>query len=173
MPDQLSLTAPVSKGAGFSPCRTYRYHLWRTWGTGPTLLGIGVNPSKAGEIDDDPTVVRLSIRGQRLGFGRLVIGNLNAYVATDPADLKRARKAGVDVVGPGNDKVLLREAIAADMVLCMWGVNGTIGGRDGQVVQMLRGSGIVLHCLRLTKAGSPEHPLYLPYELKPQPWAGA
>jgi len=36
---------------------------------------------------------------------------------------------------------------------------------------MLRKSGIRLHALRITGAGEPSHPLYLPGSLTPQPWA--
>ena len=35
-----------------SPCRRYRYALWRRWGDGPPAMFIGLNPSTA----DDPTI---------------------------------------------------------------------------------------------------------------------
>lgn len=49
----------VNKGATFSPCRTYRYDLWRKWSdTNPPLVVIGLNPSTADERRDDPTIRR-------------------------------------------------------------------------------------------------------------------
>jgi hypothetical protein len=47
-----------------------------------------------------------------------------------------------------------------------WGAHGTFQGRD-QSVRLLVPK---LHYLRLTKDGHPGHPLYLPADLKPQPW---
>jgi hypothetical protein len=44
--------------AAFSPDRTFRYALERSWGIGPTLLFIGLNPSTADEYTNDPTVTR-------------------------------------------------------------------------------------------------------------------
>jgi len=48
----------------FSPCREYRYSLWRKWGGlfAPDYKGyvmfIGLNPSTADENRDDPTIRR-------------------------------------------------------------------------------------------------------------------
>lgn len=35
----------LERSAHFSPCRTYRYGLWRRWGQGHTLMVVGLNPS--------------------------------------------------------------------------------------------------------------------------------
>lgn len=43
-------------GALFSPCRLYRYKLWRKWGDAPPAVFVMLNPSTADEIDNDPTV---------------------------------------------------------------------------------------------------------------------
>jgi hypothetical protein len=46
-------------GAGFSPCRRWRYTLWRIWDdTRPYCAFIGLNPSTATETVNDPTVSR-------------------------------------------------------------------------------------------------------------------
>lgn len=47
-----------SKEATFSPCRVYRYALWRRWGSGQYAMFIGLNPSTADEYSDDPTIRR-------------------------------------------------------------------------------------------------------------------
>lgn len=159
-------SSPEAAGADLSPCRTWRWRLWRLVGEGPTLAVIGLNPSTADETQDDPTIARLTERTRRLGFGRLMMLNLFAFRATDPREMKRA----ADPVGPENDRYLLSEAHAAGMVLCAWGTHGTHRGRATSVALMLRGAGLRLHVLRRTKGGHPEHPLYLPYDLQPTEW---
>lgn len=44
----------------FSPCRRYRYTLWREWDmlNSTYLMVIGLNPSTADETQDDPTIRR-------------------------------------------------------------------------------------------------------------------
>ena len=52
----------MERSATFSPCRRYRYALWRGWprlfaGKGYAMF-IGLNPSAADETTDDNTVSR-------------------------------------------------------------------------------------------------------------------
>lgn len=73
--------------ACFSPCRTYRYSLTRTWGgayTLPPLVAIGLNPSTADEKENDPTITREIDFAQRWGHSGLLKVNLFAYRSTDP-----------------------------------------------------------------------------------------
>lgn len=149
-------------GADISECGRYRYRLWRpTGGSSGTLVVIGLNPSTADETENDPTISRLCVRACRLGFAKLMMLNLFAWRDTDPAAMMHA----VDPVGSENDRHLLAESSQADMVLCAWGTRGGHRRRDAEVLALLRGR--PLHALRLTKDGHPEHPLYLPYALKP------
>ena len=47
------------RGAVLSEDRKYRYALWRIWeAEGPKVLFICLNPSKADEFNDDPTLIR-------------------------------------------------------------------------------------------------------------------
>lgn len=152
-------------GARFSACQKYRYHLWRCVSTSKTKIAvIGLNPSTADAVKNDPTIARLCRRAQMLGFGRLDMLNLFAWRSTDPHVLPHVE----DPIGPENDSWILDVASEADMVLCAWGNHG--GARGREVARMLRARGVVLHALRITGPGAPEHPLYLPYELKPQVW---
>ncbi|MDA8965892.1 DUF1643 domain-containing protein, partial [Pseudomonadales bacterium] len=97
----MSLTIETS--ADFSPCRTYRYALWRTWDkTEPYVLFLGLNPSTADETENDPTITRCIDFAKQLGFGGLCMANLFAFRATQPKDLKQAK----DPVGDANDKWL-------------------------------------------------------------------
>ena len=55
------------------------------------MLFIGLNPSTADGIDDDPTIRRCIRFAKDRGYGRLSVANLFAYRATRPADLRRTR----------------------------------------------------------------------------------
>ena len=75
--------------AEFSPCRTYRYALWRWWDRSrPYAMFIGLNPSTADEVNNDPTVSRCIGYSRRWGYGGLCMTNIFAYRSTDPARMK-------------------------------------------------------------------------------------
>ena len=53
----------ASSTAVYSDCERYRYALTRTWDqSGPKLLYIMLNPSKATEVQNDPTIERCERR---------------------------------------------------------------------------------------------------------------
>ena len=154
---------PMLPATIFSPCRTYRYALWRQWigGVGYAMF-IGLNPSTADETHDDPTVRRCIRYVQSWGYEALCMMNIFAYRATDPAIMKRA----ADPIGPENDQYLKELAEGAGIVVAAWGVHGQHQGRDKQVIAMLP----ELHCLKITGDGCPGHPLYLSKSIKPILW---
>jgi hypothetical protein len=144
----------IYRSADFSLCRTYRYTLWRVWNSkAPPACFIGLNPSTADELEDDPTIRRCMRFAKAWGYGGLVMANLFAFRATDP----RMMKAAIDPVGPDNDAWLLRLADKAGIVIAAWGNHGSFMGRDRRVAGIIEN----LHCLGTTKDGSPKHPLYL------------
>ncbi|MBY0473759.1 MAG: DUF1643 domain-containing protein [Nitrosomonas sp.] len=151
----------VKTGCIFSPCRTYRYTLWRNWigGAGYAMF-IGLNPSTADELQDDPTVRRCINFSKEWGFSALCMTNIFGYRATDP----QVMKAVSDPVGPENDEMLIDVAKNAGVIIAAWGTHGVHHRRAEKVKQIL---GDKLMCLRLTKEGYPAHPLYLPKNLKP------
>jgi hypothetical protein len=159
----------MKRSASFSPCRLYRYSLWRSWGAQPGavdrgyVLFVGLNPSTADETKDDPTIRRCIAFARAWGYSGVCMVNLFAFRSTDPADML----AATDPVGPENDAYLVLLARNAGLVLAAWGVNGTHMARDAQVKQLIPD----MHYLRLTKDGHPGHPLYLPKTLTPQPFA--
>ena len=148
-----------------SQCRTYRYTLWREFGG---LIGdgyamfIGLNPSTADEVNDDPTIRRCIAFAKSWGYGALCMTNLFAFRATDPNDMK----AAAEPVGPDNDRHLVELARNAGVVVAAWGTHGTYRGRDAIVRSLIPN----LHCLKKTGAGHPGHPLYLRADLKPIPF---
>lgn len=153
----------MQPGALLSPCRTYRYDLWRTWSDGEGYaMFVGLNPSTADEIEDDPTIRRCIAYAKAWGYAGLCMTNLFAFRATQPAEMMRAS----DPIGPLNDDVLRNRAQAAGVIVAAWGVHGTFGGRHQAIRTVLP----KLHYLRLTKDGYPGHPLYLPKSLVPVEW---
>lgn len=151
----------------YSDCTGYRYALTRAWNaSGRRLLFIMLNPSKATELVNDPTVERCERRARALGYGAFRVCNIFAWRETDPAALRRA----TDPVGPENDAVLRDSAAWADDILCAWGIHGAHLGRADAVTALLLATGRPLLCLGLTRAGHPRHPLYVSYGTRPMRW---
>ena len=92
--------------------------------------------------------------------------NMFALISTDP----RALYSALDPVGPRNDAAILDAASKGD-IICAWGNHGSLHGRDRQVLRLLDAAGLPALALKISKTGQPSHPLYLPYELLPVPFA--
>lgn len=128
-----------------------------------------LNPSKATEKANDPTVGRCETRARALGFGAFQVTNLFALRETDP-HLMRKHAAPV---GPETDASLLAGAAWADVTIAAWGVHGVHQDRHRQVTDLFAQARIPLRCFGLTKAGHPRHPLYLSYATQAEPWQNA
>jgi hypothetical protein len=164
----------IKRGAAFSRCGTYRYHLWREWDAGkPRMLLIMLNPSMADHRRDDHTITKSIAIARHLGCGRLDVGNLAAFRSSRPASLKKAE----DPVGGQNDRHLARMLSACDVVVCAWGANANaLPGRVDAVARLIRKSGVASYALKLTSAGYPSHPLargkgFIPITVQPLPFA--
>lgn len=142
----------------------YRYELCRTWDAGlPPLWWIMLNPSTADALTDDPTIRRCREFAKRELHGGIVVVNLFALRATDPAELRRhADPVGLDAERfyPGPD---VRVAAA-------WGAHGSLHGRDRYVASLLAERGVPLRCLGATKSGAPLHPLRVAGDTPLRPW---
>lgn len=125
-----------------------------------------LNPSRATELANDPTIERCERRAKQLGYGALRIVNLFGLRETDPARLKKARSP----IGPDNPGQLTIAADWSDDILCAWGVHGAHRNQADSVIPLLRNSGKPLLTLGLSKEGHPRHPLYIAYKIHPQPW---
>jgi len=157
--------------AQFSPCRTWRYALWRTWdwqGHANVCMFIGVNPSTADERKNDPTVTRCINFAKSWGYGGLIMMNLFAFRATKIRDLWKA----ADPIGPGNDEAFGYQSSRCGLIVAAWGaksdrrmapraavIPGLVGGRP-------------LYCLGRTAEGHPLHPLFVPGDRKPVIYSG-
>lgn len=153
--------------AVYSPCERYRYSLTCEWQpVAKRLLYVMLNPSKATELANDPTIERCERRARRLGYGGFRVANLFALRETSPARLKKARRPE----GPANADHLLQAVDWADDILASWGVHGAHRGQGAKVETLLRAGGKRLLTLGCTKHGHPRHPLYVSYTVQPQIW---
>lgn len=153
-----------------SPCGLYRYRLTRALDGCDTLAVIMVNPSTADAETDDPTIRKLIGFGHRWGFGRLVVGNLYAYRATDVGELGRVD----DPIGPDNDDHLARIMSEASRIVVAWGpmAKQPRAWRAARLRRFLdiAGAAQLFQIGPPTQDGMPHHPLMLPYDLELQPW---
>lgn len=132
------------------------------------------NPSIAGREKNDPTATRGINFALSWGCTDLIFANASTQIATkanalDPADLNC----------PWSDWALREAARLATehdgYLVAAWGapkgrapVRRLIEARYAEMREML---GNRLQCLRVTASGYPEHPLYLPSTLTPEPYA--
>lgn len=159
------MTVYVDTGADFSPCRTYRYRLWRVWDWDADILPwVCCNPSDADERRLDPSARKVEGFTCRLGYGGWVIVNAFALVSTDPAGLV----GHPDPVGPMNDLTL--RMLGWGPVVVAWGaVGGKYAERIARVRTLLADHGLL--CLGTTKDGHPRHPVRLGYDTPLVPWS--
>jgi hypothetical protein len=171
----------IARTTVFSPCRQYRYTLWREWEEpemgllgllasgcfkpGGYLMVIVLNPSTADESRDDPTIRRCVGFAKEWGFQALCMTNLFAWRDTDPAKMK----AAMFPVGGDNDMWLLNCASGAGLILAAWGNHGSFLDRGKTVLADLRDAGRPVHALGRNQDGSPKHPLYVAASTEPVP----
>jgi hypothetical protein len=150
--------------AAFSPDRKHRYALWRTWDRSKSIvMFVGLNPSTADEVQNDPTVSRCIKYAEKWGFGGMIMSNIFAYRATDPGDMK----AAADPVGSENDQWLLKLTDEASLIVAAWGNHAEHMDRGRAVMKLLENK--KLHCLAINQTGHPKHPLYCSGSLAPIP----
>ena len=154
--------------AVISPDAQYRYALDREWAglfSGGVCCWVMLNPSTADAQQDDPTVRRCIYFAQRWGYQAITVLNLFAYRATDPKELRGVE----DPVGPDNELWFERVLGRSDAVVCAWGNHGNLHGQSEIGLEWIRRAGHEPLALRVTGQGQPQHPLYLPSGLAPEP----
>ena len=143
-------------GAVLDKDRKYRFLLWRFWNDSPRMLFIGLNPSTANELTDDPTVRRLCGFAEKWGYGGLYACNLYSYITPYPNELL------LDVaLHSANDPAIRMAAKLTVLTVCGWGdgIKAVPSGkmRAQAVCEWLEAP----VCFGLTASGNPKHPLYL------------
>jgi hypothetical protein len=183
----------ITSGAVLSPDGVYRYRLWRDnllggmVGAGGLLplrvTWIMLNPSVANAELDDPTIRKCIGFSRRWGYSRLDVVNLFAYRHTDSATL--GIKASKDdprpqdllehLAGPDNYLHIAEAVRYSVKIICAWGAHPLAKARHVRVLQLLQRMHRLrdTYALRLTQAGAPAHPLYVPYDVPLVPMAEA
>lgn len=154
----IDLTQP--KGAVFTEDNKHRLALWRVWSPNkPLLLFIGLNPSRAGQISDDPTITRLIKRAAHEGFGGLLAGNLFTLISPEPGILL---KDPTPIIPEITDRYLIEMIELSTIQLCAWGSFSPVKLRAPVVYKMLT----YPCCLGINSDGEPIHPLYVSYSIR-------
>jgi hypothetical protein len=153
------------RGAVLSPCRRYRYHLWRAFGNvSHRCVFVGLNPSTADENLDDPTIRKCVGFAKRWGFGAIDMLNLFAWRSTDPNGLLEAE----DPIGPDNQATAIRVLGEAHRIVWCW------GHHNARIRKLVHARTLDDRWIAIPKAcdagtfgrnqgGSPRHPLMLAY----------
>lgn len=155
----------------FSPCKQYRYTLWRDWtpvfadNVSRFVNFICLNPSTATATTDDNTMRKCIKFSKAWGFDAMCVTNIFAYRSTDPVKLLNLQ----DPTGPENDMYIRHIAGLADMVVAAWSQHAVFMERSTAVRKLLREIDKPVHYLKMGQH-EPCHPLYLPDSTKPELW---
>lgn len=162
---------PMIRQAKFSSDGKRRFELIRDWDDGffivsGTVNFVMLNPSIANGKTDDPTVRKCVGFAKRWGYARIVVTNLIPIVATDPWSLPPW--SGVDA----ENKVFLQKwATESDLVVAAWGSQPKAVVRTIALAEHIycfrEIAPAVLHCIGMTKSGSPKHPSRAEYTEEP------
>lgn len=153
----------ITRSAKFSECRQYRYSLEIVWDvTKPIAAFIGLNPSTADELQDDPTIRRCRGFAESWGCGGIRMLNLFAFRATMPKNMLRE----FDCVGEDNHLPELLQGCTGPHVAC-WGTHGYHMDRGPKVKAKIPN----LQCFGRNRDGSPKHPLYIRATTRLEPFS--
>lgn len=146
----------IERAAVISPCRLYRYLLTRKFADGEGIcLFLGAFSTFADAKGDDAIAVRCMELAAHRGYRYMWLAGAFAWRCATAAALANVR----DPVGPENDAWLLRAAEQATTIICAWGNEATLRGRDAEVLALLRNRGFQIHHLGLTRGEYPRTPL--------------
>lgn len=121
------------------------------------MLFVGLNPSTANEVEDDPTVRRLCAFAQSWGFGGLYVCNVFSQITPNPTELLPKT-----AVHPADSHVVQMAVELSTLSVCGWGDGIEKAGYGRARASTIRGYVNSPMCFGLTSKGNPRHPLYLP-----------
>ncbi len=168
----------------FSSDRVYRYTLWREFETAYLFDGgnrmkdgyvqfIGLNPSTADEVQDDPTIRRCIRFAKDWGYGAMCMTNLFPFRATDPEEMRShhtEENFEAILAYTVNITHIRTIALGTSLIVAAWGTHGCHLDAGNSLKEYLRKEGLKLHHLGLNEDRSPKHPLYLKATTKPVLW---
>ncbi len=155
-------------GAVFDTARVYRFVLWRFWSGEPRVLFVGLNPSTANELEDDPTIKRCMGFAQKWGYGGMYFCNIYAYVSTDPRSL-----SAEGALAAANIPAIKMAAALSVFTIAAWGDGVGLVKNGLLVAEHVTEIIAPAWCFGLTQKGNPKHPLYLPADtevIEYTPW---
>lgn len=129
-----------------------------------SLCWIGLNPSTATHLGDDPTVRRIQRFTLAAGYAHYEIVNLFAYRSRHPEELAITQ----DPVGPQNHALVAQTVHRADRVICAWGAVPDSAIREQRAAEirwlyrlLTDPPSVNTACFGFTASGAPRHPLFL------------
>lgn len=162
----------LDRVAVYSPCDRFRYYLAEYPANGPVkkLTWVLLNPSTATAEKDDPTMRRVRGFTERMGCNAWEVLNVFAMRETYPINVFHAGPK--NAMGERNGAFVADKLANAEMAMCAWGTMGTeqaVWGEHAEAIRAAQERG-VLYCLKHTKDRHPQHPLYVPYDVEPEPY---
>lgn len=146
----------IVRSAEFSPCRTWRYSLYREWNQQRALITfVLLNPSTADAAKDDPTNRRGIGYASQWGYGSCCFVNLFAYRTPYPGEMRLAE----DPIGPQNNDYIMKWVRQSAKIILAWGNHGSFMSRDEEVCRMV--CRYNTWSFGQTKQHQPKHILYL------------
>lgn len=141
--------------AEFSIDKKERYSLKREWDKSKNkILYIMLNPSKADDKKDDPTIRRLVNFTKKFNYGGFLVGNIFTTITPNPKEIDKSKG-----ISGRNLEELLKLINTVDQIVYAWG--NTI-----EEPQLLKELVLSPKCFGKNFNGTPKHPLYLPKNSK-------
>jgi hypothetical protein len=172
--------------AEISDCQQYRYRLGRLWGDGDSVCFIGLNPSTADAVADDPTVRRWSHFARAWGRDGFIAVNIFPFRSSSPAECRRWARGETDIftayerVGAAdyNARRIHETLTDVNLAVACWGAGNWDHEYAEQVLSRANAAGHDIYVFGLTAHGHPIHPMArgkhrVPDDAKPVLWRPA
>lgn len=121
---------------------------------------IGLNPSTATHLKNDPTITRCEGFAKSWGCRGMIMLNLFAWRDVSPAAMKLA---GRHAEGEFNRFIVSRIVNQSEIVVACWGTHGGWRNQQTRIMREWLPEKTIkrIKCLKLTSGGFPGHPLYI------------
>ena len=160
----------IARSAEISSCSAYRWTLTRMWGSGAHVCFIGLNPSTADALKDDPTVRLWTMFARDWGYAGFTAVNLYPFRSPSPAECRRWSRweengpdwYARDALLYANLPTIVREAKAAALTVACWGAGAWDNSLIEHVIEEIQSGEAPwpdLYCFGRTKHGHPKHPM--------------
>lgn len=159
----------IHRTAVLSKCGQLRFTLSREWHPGERVCFIGLNPSTADAVVDDPTVKRWMHFAEAWGYGGFVAVNLYPFRTSSPKECQQwsdFERNGPDWYARDaiceNIEIVAKEAKKASLVVACWGANPWDEFLIAEVLERIclyEEPHKDIYCFGVTSGGQPIHPM--------------